>query len=322
MSNDSPLISVLMPCFNSEKYIEKAINSILNQSYPNIELIICNDRSTDHTIEIVNNIKDDRIKVYENQENQGYLKTCNFLFSKAQGDYITFQDSDDYSELNRLELQLNEFKKNKNLGIVGTQFNFLSEKEIILSELSPRYPENHEEIKKSFHSEPAFCGASVMVKRKLIEETGTYNEYWDRIGAEDHYWLYVAMEKYEAMNLSKVLYYYRNNPNSVTRNKTNPRKIHCQDFLHFFIQQREQTGTDFIEQNDLEGIKNMERKFLQPYQDDPNFIYYKHADWAFSEQDHKSVFKALNRAILNKPFSLYSYKTYWYYLKTIYLKAK
>ena len=89
---DLPLVSILMPCYNSEKYLVEAISSIKEQTYYNWELLICNDSSTDNSLSIIKQFESDKIKIFENKINKGYLKTCNFLFNQAQGDYITFQE--------------------------------------------------------------------------------------------------------------------------------------------------------------------------------------------------------------------------------------
>ena len=315
---DQPLVSILMPCYNSEKYISEAITSIINQSYLNWELLICNDDSTDRSLSIIKKFESEKIKVFENKINKGYLKTCNFLFDQAKGDYITFQDSDDYSSLNRIELLLKEFRKNHLLGACGTQFNFITDLGVKLPNSSPVYPLKHNEIIDSFTKEPGFCGASVMVKKQVIDSIGKYNEFWDRIGAEDHYWLYLIGEKYEISNIKETLYFYRNNPNSVTRNKTDPRKIHCKDFLLYFLNQRKETGTDDIEREDYEAIIKLESFYIDPYKKDITFIYKKLIDWAYSDKSYKSIFKYIFSALKLKPYSLYWYRTLFYYIRKIY----
>jgi glycosyltransferase involved in cell wall biosynthesis len=315
----SPLVSILMPCFNSSKYIKEAISSIQNQTYENWELLICNDASTDDSLAILKNFESVKIKIFENKENKGYLKSCNFLFTKVEGDFITFQDSDDYSELIRIELLLKQFEQNSKLGACGTQFNFMTDSGIKLPENSPSYPLTHNEIVESFKVAPGFCGASVMITREVLEKIGVYNEYWDRIGAEDHYWLYLIAEKYEIANIKETLYFYRHNPNSVTRNKTNPRKIHCHDFLKHFFKQREETGTDDIENCNDEAVKNMENKFIAPYEKDPTYIYMKLIDWANTDNNNKAVFKYIFMALKIDPLNFYWYKTLFYYIRKTYL---
>jgi len=314
-----PLVSILMPCYNSEKYITKAISSIQNQSYKHWELLICDDASIDNSLEIIRSFESNKIKIFENKTNKGYLKTCNYLFEQAQGEFITFQDSDDYSELNRIELLLTAFDNNSELGACGTQFNFMTDDGKILPEDSPTYPLKHTDIVSTFMEAPGFCGASVMVKKEVIDKIGIYNEYWDRIGAEDHYWLYLISEQFEISNISETLYYYRHNPNSLTRNKTTPRKIHCHDFLIHFFQQRKDKGTDDISSVNFEAIKKMELYFLAPYTDDPTYIFKRLLDWSYTEKDYKAVFKHIFSALKIAPFNLYWYRTLFYYAKKVYL---
>ena len=90
-----------MPAYNCEKYIHQAIDSVLNQTHINFELLIADDCSTDTTKQIIDSYKDPRIKTFHNNINLGYLKASNKLFSLCKGSYITFQDADDTSELNR-----------------------------------------------------------------------------------------------------------------------------------------------------------------------------------------------------------------------------
>lgn len=314
-----PLVSILMPCFNSERYLKEAINSIINQTYSNWELLICNDASTDNSLEVLKSFESKNIKIINNESNLGYLKSCNKLFKLTKGKYITFQDSDDYSSHNRIELLVDEFDSNPNLGACGTQFNFITNEGIVLSNQSPTYPQTHQELVNSFLMEPAFCGASVMVPQEVILDIGIYNEYWDRIGAEDFYWLYLIAEKYEVKNLNSTEYFYRHNPNSITRNKTNPRKIHSHDFLVHFIKQRQESMTDSLEQNNIDQIREMENKFIKPYQEDITYIYKRQIDWALSDNNKRKIFKLIFKAIKTNPTSLYWYKTLIYYFRKLYL---
>ena len=119
----SPKISVLMSVFNAEKSIEKSINSILNQSYENFELLIMDDKSTDNTGQILNSYSsfDERIKIYENMENIGLTKSLNILINKAQGEYLARQDSDDESDIRRFEKQIN-FIESKQVFIIKHRY--------------------------------------------------------------------------------------------------------------------------------------------------------------------------------------------------------
>ena len=98
-------ISVLIPSHNVEKYIRECLDSIVNQTFKEMEIICIDDGSTDSTLDILNEyaLKDSRIRVYENKENKGVGYTRNYLLSLAKGKYIYFMDSDDYLELDAFE---------------------------------------------------------------------------------------------------------------------------------------------------------------------------------------------------------------------------
>lgn len=103
-------ISVILPVFNSEKYIEKAIDSVLKQSLTDFELIIVNDGSTDNTLNIINEFTDSRIKII-NQSNQGPGAARNNALEIAQGQYVMYLDSDDWYHEHALEIAYNEITK-------------------------------------------------------------------------------------------------------------------------------------------------------------------------------------------------------------------
>lgn len=109
---DDVLISIIMPAFNAEKTIEKAINSILGQTWRNIELIVVNDCSTDNTQRILDGINDSRLKVIKNIKNVGAYVSKNIALKVATGTYITGHDSDDWAHPSRLENHMTAIKEN------------------------------------------------------------------------------------------------------------------------------------------------------------------------------------------------------------------
>src|ERR1700752_3454291 len=120
MDKKVSLVSVIMPAYNCEKYVKKAIDSILNQTYSNFELLIADDCSKDSTKNIIDSYTDNRIKRFHNETNMGYLQASNKLFKECEGDFITFQDADDYSAPNRLELLISFLEKNSSYSCVGS----------------------------------------------------------------------------------------------------------------------------------------------------------------------------------------------------------
>ncbi len=108
-----PLVTIIVPAYNHDKYIEKCIDSIIEQTYQNIEIIIINDGSTDKTIDkIVSYAHHEKVVVID-QENKGLCKTLNVGLSLAKGDYISILASDDYLIANKLEKQVEFLEYNE-----------------------------------------------------------------------------------------------------------------------------------------------------------------------------------------------------------------
>ena len=110
----NPLFSVIVPVYNSEKYLNKCIDSILKQSFDNYELLLINDGSTDKSLEICKKYErlDSRVKVY-NKKNSGTASTRNFGLFKAKGDYVVYVDSDDSIETCHLKKNSQIIKQHK-----------------------------------------------------------------------------------------------------------------------------------------------------------------------------------------------------------------
>ena len=105
-------ISIIVPIYNAENYLKRCIDSLVNQTYKNIEVILINDGSTDNSEKIIKEYKDKRIKYFKNK-NQGIGKTRNFGIDKSTGEYIMFCDSDDYFEINACEELIKKAEKEK-----------------------------------------------------------------------------------------------------------------------------------------------------------------------------------------------------------------
>lgn len=216
------LISIVMPAYNCEKYIAQAIDSMLQQTYTNFELLIADDCSSDDTRKIIEayKAKDTRIKTFHNETNQGYLRASNLLFEKCNGSFITFQDADDWSDLKRLEKLLCAFEKDKDLFCVGSWVNKVDENGIAVSSI--QFQTSHHEIQKALPGKFECVGSALMVKRDVIRKCGTYHYYFDRIGSEDLYWFGKIAHHFKTENLQEFLYNYRSTPGSVSNELNMP----------------------------------------------------------------------------------------------------
>lgn len=114
-----PLVSVIMPAYNAEKYISDAINSILEQTYDFFELIIVEDGSSDKTLEKIMQFKDKRIHVIRNNKNRGIAYSSNYGIQMCKGKYVALLDDDDMAFPNRLELQVEYMEKHPEIDILG-----------------------------------------------------------------------------------------------------------------------------------------------------------------------------------------------------------
>src|SRR5690554_3889033 len=203
-----PTVSVIMPAYNAEQFIAQAIESILKQTYTDFELLICDDGSTDATYEIAQSYTDTRIRLFKNKKNIGNLHTTNFLFSQCRGEYIGIQDADDVCDEKKLELQIAEFEKDDEVGIVGT--GYMKTDEHLQGISCGLLPATNTEIQKVMEKEvPPLLYASVLVKKQVVEQVGYFRPIFNRKGFADLDWLYRICEITKAKNLREVLYFYR-----------------------------------------------------------------------------------------------------------------
>lgn len=109
---NEPLVSIIMPSYNTGSFIEETINSVISQTYKNWELIIVDDCSTDNTDEVVSTFQDERIKYFKNEENSGAAISRNKAISESKGKYIAFLDSDDLWVAEKLTKQISFMEEN------------------------------------------------------------------------------------------------------------------------------------------------------------------------------------------------------------------
>lgn len=202
-SHPAAFVSVIMPVFNSEKFLKASITSIIKQSYINFELIIINDGSTDESEKIIKSFNDTRIVYLKNEKNLKIAKSLNIGISHAKGKYIARMDADDIAHLDRLRIQFNFMEANTDVDVCGSWITSFYENE------SPRlikYPIQHEEIKIRLIFECPVAHPTVFAKRSFFEEKN-YNENY--IPAEDYKLWGDAIEKYKFHNIPIPLLAYR-----------------------------------------------------------------------------------------------------------------
>lgn len=125
---ENPKISVIMPVYNGEKFLEEGVNSILNQTFKDFEFIIINDCSKDNTPNMLKKLKDKRIRIINNKENRGVSKSLNIGLENAKGKYIACFCVDDIFHPKRLEVEYNYLEKNPHIFLVGSSAVYIDEK--------------------------------------------------------------------------------------------------------------------------------------------------------------------------------------------------
>ena len=202
-----------MPIFNGAELVQKGIDSILNQTYGNFELIIVNDGSTDNTIEVLNSYKDSRLRVIS-QENRGISNAINAGHCFAKGSLIAHHDHDDISLPQRFEKQINFLSKNSEIGLVGTAAEVWN-----VSGPTGRFldhPTTPGEVAFELIFNNCLVHSSWMYRQELIKEVGSYSTDTHRQPPEDYEFISRLIRKFRATNLSERLVIYREIPNSTS----------------------------------------------------------------------------------------------------------
>lgn len=250
-----------MPAYNCEKYVKQAIDSILDQTYKNFELLIADDCSSDSTKQMIDSYSDIRIKRFHNSENLGYLKASNKLFKQCTGDYISFQDADDYSDTERFKKLMEYLNANPDIDCVGSAIKRIDVEGQILNDRL--YPLSDSDIRSEFlKNKIVFTGSALLLKKKVITKTGIYNEYFDRIGSEDIYLFSFILQNFKVANLSDALYYYRTNPASVTATHKNPKAGAGHQLILWFYKNRQKNKPDYIQSGDWQKADKCAQFFL------------------------------------------------------------
>ncbi len=260
----SPLISVLIPCYNVSDYVEKAVHSILSQSHKNLEIWVIDDGSTDDTLHKINAIKDERIKVIAFKENTKKIPAVNEVLQKVNGHYIAFQDADDWSDSARLQVQLREFNNDAELGICFTGSRYIGDKTILPAKICLTDDELKNEFLNFFKSDatmsPTVCG-TMMISRAALQKTNGYNSYFTGRIAEDIQWVYRILKDFKGITVDETLYNYRLRKGSLTQIQStgiNPKYAYSWQLLSKIIHKDIYEGTDLLAPGNKELLNKTE----------------------------------------------------------------
>lgn len=231
MLEKEPLVSVIIPVYNAERTIKDTLDSVINQTYKNLEIICINDCSKDNSLEILNEYvkKDERIKVLSNEKNSGVAKTRNNGLKIATGEYIAFVDSDDIWNLTKTEKQI-EFMLNNGYKLSFTSVNFIDNdgKNTRKSFIVPK-----EVSYKSLLKQNVITLSSAIIDKNVLKDRLFHN---DELHEDFIMWLEILKEDTEkAYGLEESLVDYRLTQGSKSRNKWKSLKMTYKTYKFFKI---------------------------------------------------------------------------------------
>ena len=211
----SDLVSIIMGVYNAENTLKEAIDSIINQTYQNWELIICDDGSTDNSLSVAKDYSDSRIVVIKNDYNMGLGYSLNRCLEKANGTFIARMDADDISMPQRIDKEIFFLKNNPEYGVVSSA-------QTVLGTLGHDYlgyvinePKPEDFIKRN-----PVPHAPCMMRRECIEAIGGYSESKKTLRVEDiDLWIRLLLIGCRFYVLDEPLYSIRFDYNAVKRQK-------------------------------------------------------------------------------------------------------
>lgn len=213
LSKSTPLVSILMPVYNGERFIRESIESILNQTYANWELWIINDASTDQTLAMIKNyLGDARIKLLNQPTNSGSATACNRALQQAQGTYYAINDSDDISHPERIAQQVDFLESHPEIGMVGSCVELIDAQG---KHLGYRlYPERYPTLLKTIHRSCPFLHSSTMIRMPIMRSLHGYDTSIGYVADVDLY--FRILQKHAAYNLQTPYVQYRISPYQTT----------------------------------------------------------------------------------------------------------
>ncbi len=215
IEKEQPLVSVIMSVYNGDIFLQKAIDSILNQTYPHLEFIIIDDNSNKQTKDILSNINDERVKIIFNDENIGLTRNLNTAIDYCKGKYIARMDADDICLPNRIEQQVAFLETNTELAGTASWIEMIDENENIKGIWSDDRKYHSESdlyavlTKKNVIAHPTVMLRADILKKYRYNELQKHSQDWDL-------WLRLFADGYRIRKLTETLLLYRVHESSVT----------------------------------------------------------------------------------------------------------
>lgn len=236
----TPLITVLLPCYNAMPYLPEALESIIYQTYTNLEILCINDGSTDETGKVLEEYaaSDKRITVIHNETNIKLIRTLNKGIALANGEYIARMDSDDKSTPDRIEKELEFMLQNPGVDIVGCTCFIMNDTGAVIAKKTMRQHNELPVLFASFFYVPV-GHPELLIRTSVLKDNPYLNEEHVLHTEDYELWTRLLRKGYKLQNIDTPLHYFRINPNSVSNKFTGIQDnnfVECADrhWLAFF----------------------------------------------------------------------------------------
>lgn len=215
MTNETPKVTVLMSVYNGERFLQPAIESVLNQTFENFEFLIINDGSSDSSKKIIESYKDPRIRLID-QPNHGFIYSLNKGVEIARGDYIARMDQDDISLPSRLKKQIKLLESSPKIGAVSTFFELINFEDGSPIGTTLVFPSEVLDLKRALYIHNPMAHGSTTFRKKAWLDAGKYRQEYHP--PEDYdLWRRIA-KTWDLGMVPEVLFQYRiNNPESMSK---------------------------------------------------------------------------------------------------------
>lgn len=206
-----PLISVIIPTHNAEKFIREAVESIIRQTYSHLQILILDDASSDATLSIVEKLADPRIEIYRSSVNKGQSYQLNLGIAHSKGDYISVMHADDAAKSDKLEKQIEFLNDHPEVGICGCHVNLIGDKKGLWT-----YPLHSRQCKDMLLNTPPFAHPAVLIRKNVLDKIPSPYDL-QMVAAEDYdLWVRLATVT-EFGNVQEALLNYRIHPQQISQ---------------------------------------------------------------------------------------------------------
>ena len=261
MDSKQPLVSIIISCYNHQNYITQCIESIVRQTYTNIELIVIDDGSTDNSADILEQLSQKYHFSFERQANMGLTRTLNKAIDKAKGKYIAPLGSDDYLMLDKTEKQVRYLEDHQHIAVVGGNILCIDDNGQIKAKQRLK-PYREIDFRTVFLTPKQIPAApTVMIRTEILSEVNGFNT---ETNLEDlDLWLRITHAGYKIAVLNDVLAYYREHSTNSYKN------------YQFMTESLMQTYSNYTNEPDYPDVKNqvLLRMFLKVAKKDRRYAW-------------------------------------------------